>query len=194
MPRERQFSEPDVLDRLADTFSAHGYGGTSMALLERATGLGKQSLYNTFGDKAEMYRRAVDQSVARFQAAARAMDAAPSGREALQCFFDSLLGDCRSADPARQRCIVTAGLLEALDDALLHSQLEQKWLATHELLRAQVERGQRDGSIASPLPSARLADQLMLLMGGLRVMARVNPARERLAQTLATGLAVLNTL
>jgi TetR/AcrR family transcriptional regulator, transcriptional repressor for nem operon len=44
-----------VLDRLTNAFSTYGYGGTSMALLQEATGLGKQSLYNTFGDKQAMY-------------------------------------------------------------------------------------------------------------------------------------------
>jgi TetR/AcrR family transcriptional repressor of nem operon len=60
MPRERCFSEPEVLDRLTDVFSTHGYAGTSLALLQEATGLGKQSLYNTFGDKQSMYLQAID--------------------------------------------------------------------------------------------------------------------------------------
>jgi TetR/AcrR family transcriptional regulator, transcriptional repressor for nem operon len=192
MPRERQFSEADVVDQLADLFSAHGYGGTSMAMLQAATGLGKQSLYNAFGDKAAMYRQAVDCATARFARVLPAMRQAPSGRAALQRFFQNLAQDCLSQDPAAQACIVTSGLLEDLGDAALHGTLEQKWMATHELLRAQVERGQRDGSITNPLPSAQLADQLMLAVSGLRVMARVTPAIERIDQIISNTLALLD--
>lgn len=192
MPRERQFSEAQVLDRLAETFSAHGYGGTSMAMLQEATGLGKQSLYNTFGDKAAMYVQAVDCAVAKFGEVSLAMQRAATGRAALQCFFDKLSTDCRSPDPSAQRCIVTSGLLEDLGDAALHAGLEHKWLATHELLRAQVERGQRDGSIRSPLPSAQIADQLMLAVSGLRVMTRVRPLAERFDPIISTTLGLLD--
>jgi TetR/AcrR family transcriptional regulator, transcriptional repressor for nem operon len=192
MPRERQFSEAEVLEHMADVFSAHGYGATSMAMLQEATGLGRQSLYNTFGDKAAMYVQAVDCAVARFGEVARAMQQAATGREALHRFFAKLMHDCQSGDPSAQRCIVTSGLLEDIGDASLHAGLERKWLATHEMLRAAVERGQRDGSIRSPLPSAQLADQLMLAVSGLRVVARVRPANERIDQIVATSLALLD--
>lgn len=193
MPRERQFAEDQVREQLADTFAVHGYGGTSMALLQQATGLGKQSLYNTFGDKAAMYREAVDCATQRFARAAVAQQAAPSGRQALQAFFDTLLADCHGDDAARQRCIVSGGLLESLQEPALQLMLEQKWLATHELLRAAIERGQHDGSVASRQPSALLADQLMLLASGLRVMARVGPAAARLRPALQQALALLDT-
>lgn len=192
MPRERSFSEPEVVDRMADLFSAHGYGGTSMAMLQEATGLGKQSLYNAFGDKAALYRQAVDRAVERFAGVQPLMRAAPDGRSALRCFFDQLSQNCRSGDPAHSRCIVTQGLLEDLGDAAMHALLEHKWLATHEMLRDQVERGQRDGSIASPLPSAQLADQLMLAASGLRVMARVSGAAGRIEHSISNTLAVLD--
>ncbi len=192
MPRDRTFSEPEAAEQMTEVFAAHGYLGTSMAQLEAATGLGRQSLYNAFGDKAALYRRAVDEAAARMAPLQRQMQAAPTGRAAIEHFFAALRDDCLSADPARQRCIVTCGLLEGLDEAA-HAHLEHKWLATHELLRAQVERGQRDGSIRSAQPSALLADRLMLLLGGLRVMARIRPAGDRFAAALDHVAAVLST-
>jgi len=193
MPRERSFSEPEVVERLADAFTTHGFGGTSMAVLQEATGLGKQSLYNAFGDKAAMYRQAVEGSVSRFSACLPAVQAAPDGRAALARLFERLVEDCRSDQPSRQRCIVTCGLLEDLEDPALRGLLEHKWLATHEFIRSQVERGQRDGSIASRRPSAELADQLMLAVSGLRVMARVPGGAQRLEHSVAAQLALLDS-
>jgi TetR/AcrR family transcriptional regulator, transcriptional repressor for nem operon len=192
MPRERSFSEPDVLDRLTDAFSTHGYAGTSMALLQEATGLGKQSLYNAFGDKQAMYLQAIDCAVGRFAKGAAAMQAAVDGRAAVALYFDSIVKKCASDDPAQQHCIVTSGLLEGVDEAPLNWALTSRWQATHELLRAALERGQRDGSIANPAPSAVLAELLMALTSGLRVAARAGRSRAQMAGLVALTLRVLD--
>lgn len=192
MPRERCFSKPEVLDRLTDAFSTHGYAGTSLALLQDATGLGKQSLYNTFGDKQSMYLQAIDCAVQRAAPAAAAMQAAQDGRAALALYFDGLVQNCTSADPAQRHCIVTSGLLEGLDEAPLAWALTSRWQATHELLRAAVERGQRDGSITNPAPSAELAELLIALISGLRVAARAGRSRAQMAGLVALALGVLD--
>ncbi|EYC52626.1 TetR family transcriptional regulator [Hylemonella gracilis str. Niagara R] len=192
MSRERRFSEPEVLDRLADAFALHGYGGTSLAQLQEATGLGKQSLYNSFGDKQSMYLQAIDCVVQRGAHVVAVMQAAPSGRVALDLYFNAMLDDCASDDPVRRNCIVTSGLLEGVDEAPLARVLTNRWHATHELLRAAIERGQRDGSIANPTPSAELAEMLTSLVSGLRVAARVGRDRAQMSRLVALTLGVLD--
>ena len=45
----------DILPQLAEVFRAHGYEGTTLALITQATGLGKGSLYHFFpGGKEQM--------------------------------------------------------------------------------------------------------------------------------------------
>jgi TetR/AcrR family transcriptional repressor of nem operon len=193
MPRERRFSEPEVLDQLTDVFSTHGYAGTSLTFLQEATGLGKQSLYNTFGDKQAMYLRAIDCAVQRAAPLAAAMQAAADGHEALVLYFDTLIQSCASADPAQKNCIVTSGLLEGIDEAPLNWALTSRWQSTHELLRSAVERGQRDGSIANPAPSAELAELLIALTSGLRVAARAGRSHAQMERLVSLALGVLDT-
>jgi TetR/AcrR family transcriptional repressor of nem operon len=192
MPRERSFSEPEVLDRLTDVFSTHGYAGTSLALLQEATGLGKQSLYNTFGDKQSMYLQAIDCAVQRSAGVTAAMQSAAEGREALALFFDAMVRNCASADPAQRSCIVTGGLLEGVDEPPLAWALTARWQATHELLRSVVERGQRDGSIANQAPSAELAELLIALISGLRVASRAGRSRAQMERLVALTVGVLD--
>lgn len=192
MSRERNFSEPEVLDRLTDVFSTHGYAGTSLTLLQEASGLGKQSLYNTFGDKQSMYLQAIDCAVQRAGAIALAMEAAANGRMALDRFFEAMLDGCASDDLARKNCIVTSGLLDGLDETPLTLALKSRWQATHELLRSTVERGQRDGSVLNPAPSAELAELLIALVSGMRVAARAGRTREQMERLVALTLGVLN--
>lgn len=192
MPRERHFSEPEVLDRLTDVFSTHGYTGTSLALLQEATGLGKQSLYNVFGDKQSMYLQAIDCAVQRAAQTVAAMQAAEHGRAALVRYFESIVQSCASPDPASKSCIVTSGLLEGVDEAPLAWALTSRWQATHELLRAAVERGQRDGSIVNATPSAELAELLIALTSGLRVAARAGRSQAQMQGLVALALGVLD--
>lgn len=60
MARPRSFDEDDVIDRVTHTFWERGYANTSIADLEVATGLGRQSLYTAFGDKHALFLRALD--------------------------------------------------------------------------------------------------------------------------------------
>lgn len=192
MARQKNFEDAEVLQGIADQFSAHGYNGTSMHMLADASGVGKQSLYNSFGDKRQLYLRAVDCAVSRFACVRDEMDTAPDGRRALHVFFERLLCDCLSADPAVQSCIVSSGLLEDIDDAEIAATLRSKWAGTHALLRDAVARGQADGSITSSAPAAELADLLMALMSGLRVSSRAIDAPARLQRTVARALALLD--
>ena len=42
-----------------NVFSTHGYNGTSLSLLTEAMGIGKKSLYDTFGDKRSLFFKAI---------------------------------------------------------------------------------------------------------------------------------------
>lgn len=192
MAREKQFNDAEVLEGAADVFTRHGYQGTSLAMLLEATGLGKQSLYNTFGDKRALYLKAVECAAARYAGLQAKMQAASTGRAAIDAFFEQLVGGCASADVGRKSCIVSAGLLEGVEDDAIQARLREKWLGTHELLRAAVERGQKDGSIRHPAPSAALADLLVSLMGGLRVHARADVPGARLKEAVAIALSLLD--
>jgi TetR/AcrR family transcriptional repressor of nem operon len=193
MARQKQFSETQVLDEVADLFTSYGYQGTSLAMLLDATGLGKQSLYNCFGDKRALYLKAIDCSTARYQAVQAQMQAAATGRAAVECFFGHVVGKCDSAAAADKNCVVASGLLEAMEDALIVQTLRAKWAASHEVLRSAVERGQKDGSVRNPAPSAALADLLLALMAGLRVNARADFGAARLQRTVDLTLAVLDS-
>jgi TetR/AcrR family transcriptional regulator, transcriptional repressor for nem operon len=60
MARPKSFDEEAVLARAVELFRARGYEATSLADLESHLGLGRQSLYNTFGDKQTLFHKALD--------------------------------------------------------------------------------------------------------------------------------------
>jgi AcrR family transcriptional regulator len=60
MSRPRKFNEDEVLSSATDAFCVAGYAGTTVEDLIAATGLGKQSLYNAFGGKHDLFMRVFD--------------------------------------------------------------------------------------------------------------------------------------
>ena len=58
--RPREFDHDVVLDKLMETFWAHGYDATSVSLLESKTGLAAPSLYAAFGNKQQLFQKSVE--------------------------------------------------------------------------------------------------------------------------------------
>jgi TetR/AcrR family transcriptional repressor of nem operon len=79
--RPREFQVDDVLDRAIEVFRERGYEASSMADIERATGLNTSSIYNTFGSKEALFHR----SLARYDAVrlAAIVDLLATGTEGL---------------------------------------------------------------------------------------------------------------
>jgi len=63
MARPRKYDEQHVLTAAMHAFRREGYAHISVTDLEAATGLKTSSLYNAFGDKAGLFRRALDHYV-----------------------------------------------------------------------------------------------------------------------------------
>jgi TetR/AcrR family transcriptional regulator, transcriptional repressor for nem operon len=191
MVRPRAFDADVVLLKIADAFTQHGYEGTSMAVLCEATGLGKQSLYNSFGDKEALYCLAIDASATRFASQLDDIAHAGTGLEAIKKFFSVLLGFCISKDSAENNCIVSAGLLEGIDRPEVSNKLQEKWRISRKFFVQNIVAGQNDGSVRKDLPAENFADLLMALMSGLRVSARAELDRKQLKSIINLGLSVL---
>lgn len=59
MARPKEFDKEQALDAAMDLFREHGYEGTSAGMLVRSMKIGRQSLYDTFGDKWQLYLSAL---------------------------------------------------------------------------------------------------------------------------------------
>src|SRR3546814_8382790 len=72
--RPRKFNDDHVLRRAASLFQRQGYTATSLDELSEITGLARPSLYNAFGDKLSLYRKALAFSLSEIHALARSED------------------------------------------------------------------------------------------------------------------------
>ncbi|MEM7110520.1 MAG: TetR/AcrR family transcriptional regulator [Bacteroidota bacterium] len=59
MPKSVLFDKNDVLKKVTQLFWSQGYNGTSMQDLVDVTGLNRSSIYNSFGDKFNLYEESL---------------------------------------------------------------------------------------------------------------------------------------
>lgn len=59
MVRPREFEFDEALQKAMEVFWAQGYEGTSLSNLESGTGLLRGSIYAAFGNKADLYQKAL---------------------------------------------------------------------------------------------------------------------------------------
>src|SRR5215211_1091932 len=112
MPRPKSFDQDAVLDQAVQLFWERGYEGTSLAELEAHLGLGRQSLYNTFGDKQtlflkalERYRRIMSEEVLA------PLNAPDASLDAIRAFFKASVESLTAPGP-RRACLVANTILE----------------------------------------------------------------------------------
>ncbi|MFE4821618.1 TetR/AcrR family transcriptional regulator [Streptomyces sp. NPDC056704] len=80
MARTKSFEPAVALEKAMLEFWQHGYERTSTDTLAASMGVGKRSLYDTFGSKHELYLRTLTTYIEHAEAShAEAVEAAPNG-------------------------------------------------------------------------------------------------------------------
>ena len=111
MARLREFDEETVLAAAMAYFWLHGYRTASVRDLARSMGITLASLYNAFGDKRALYRRALDSYIeASFGARSGGAQALPP-RRAIDAFFQDVIESAVN-DVQRKGCMVINATLE----------------------------------------------------------------------------------
>ena len=172
MVRPREFDRDEALDRAMRAFWAKGYASTSTEDLLAAMNIGRQSLYNAFGDKRKLYLETLE----RYQRESTAAhlkrlnnSASPlGGMEAL------LLGLIAEDDRVRALgCMGVGSVCEfgAADPELVR--LRSK--VGPGLFRRLVERireGQAGGEVDLAIDAREAAAFLQMTMQGIQLGAR----------------------
>ncbi|GGN62772.1 TetR family transcriptional regulator [Streptomyces kronopolitis] len=197
MAGRKQFDVDEAVRRAMAVFWQRGYADTSLDLLGAATGLGRGSLYGTFGGKDSLFRRCLDRYAATYgDRYDRALTSHPDdpGR-AIEAFFDVTL------DRLADRSVPDGCLLaqSATQSATLHPETRSHVQALLADQRARVR-----AALTTPGADSRALDDLatyvVAVTQSLAVLSRAGTplpdlrAVTRLARTtVSTALAQANT-
>jgi AcrR family transcriptional regulator len=180
MGRPREFDVELALDRALDVFWRNGYEGTSIADLTTAMGINPPSLYAAFGNKAGLYRKAVDRYVERrtefWNEALNAPTARGMVEHLLRESADFLTEECNPPG-----CMLVRGALSCSEaEDALQRELTARRTIGEVRLRERLQHAKDDGTMPSDLDPADYARYIMVVLEGMSVRAAGGATREEL--------------
>ena len=190
MARPQQFDRDEVLDHALLVFWKKGYESASIQDLVDATGLNRGSLYNSFGDKAELFALVMDRYRANSPAkplvvAANDLENVTDARALIVKFFSDLVERAQK-DGDHKGCLLTnttAGFYGCTD--AMTDWVRETLKGLEEALTTLVEHGQISGKITSDAKPNAIARSLVASAQGLNVLARTG-AKPQMLEDVAT--------
>jgi AcrR family transcriptional regulator len=190
MARPREFDEADVLDRALSTFWEHGYEGTSIDELVAATGLGRASLYGAFGDKEQIFAKALERYCARAGEALAIGDDEPSARAALERLLRALV--VKSLPKSGPRgCFLLSSTVGGDAPAAARRAYAEYAAGLERALTALVRRGQESGELTRAADAQAVARMIAVLLQGVAASARAGRTKAQLEAAMETLLALV---
>jgi TetR/AcrR family transcriptional repressor of nem operon len=190
----REFDPEAAVGAAMELFWEQGYEATSVDDLVARLGIGRGSLYATFGSKHALYLKALDRYRCEHMAAAFAALDDPEAplTPTLRHFFDALVAAALD-DPGRRGCfMVNATTERAGCDPAVATRVRENAAAMEDTLERAVRRAQQRGEVSAEKDARALARFLVMAVQGLRVAGAATPHRAALRDMIQVTLAALD--
>lgn len=167
MARPKEFDVAEALAAATDAFWDRGYEATSMQDLMEVMGLHKGSIYNSFGDKHELFVTClVGYLDTGYQKIAESIASEASAIAGLKNAFRAVQGT--SCDPSRKGCLGMNTVAELVPhDGIVTQLVDQHFTKVATLVTKTIARGQADGELRSDVDPLEMTKFLMTLNAGL---------------------------
>jgi TetR/AcrR family transcriptional regulator, transcriptional repressor for nem operon len=192
MPRPKSFDESAVLEQAVELFRARGYEGTSLADLESHLGIGRQSLYNTFGDKQALFLQALDHYRRTMgETVVERLNGPDAGLETVREFFQVTIRNLTGESP-RSGCLIANTITERGSDdpaSLLRCNRSREQL--ERAFRRALTQARDRGELPASLDVDATATLLVIQNYGLNALAKTGASTEELEAAVEALLAGL---
>lgn len=174
----KQFDKDEALGRALHLFWTQGYEATSMQDLVDAMGINRASMYQTYGNKHQLFlasiQRYMDGSLANLQQLQQAPGSALTN---LRGFFEDVV----CTDNQRQGCLINNTAVElGPHDAELAARIRAVWGKFEDVFAAMLHRAIDDGEIKADSDERQLAQLLNVNLQGLLVKSKANTPQDDL--------------
>ncbi|MDP5199551.1 TetR/AcrR family transcriptional regulator [Flavobacterium sp. DG2-3] len=173
MARTKEFNEDQALDKAVEIFWHKGYNGTSAQDLVTHLGLSRSSLYDTFGDKQQLFFKALKKYQIQGQDAIKELlEESEDIKEAFTQIFKQAVKESLE-DRITKGCFMVNSSVElAMHDEAIAKVVSENRQTMEDIFLKAVEKGQKAGQISTKLDALTLSRFLYNNYSGIRVLAR----------------------
>lgn len=179
--RPREFDTDEALDRALHVFWQRGYEGTSLSELTEAMGISRPSLYAAFGNKEDLFRRALDRYAESGPGAAhREALQQPTAKSVVEHLFRSVAIALTHPENPRG-CLAVQGALSCGEASQsIKQELCRRRAEGEKTLCERFTRAKTEGDLSAVADPAALARFVMTVTQGMSVQAAGGAARDEL--------------
>ena len=186
--RPREFDTDVALAAALRVFWTKGYEGASLNDLTEAMGITRPSLYAAFGNKEELFKRALDlyerEKLAYVDSALRADTAKGVAATMLTGAIDTITdGECRGC-----MGVIASVICQSVEPSIL-ADITRRGETSHRALVTRMQRAVDDGDFLVPTDAEVITRYLKAVLQGMSVQAQAGATVEELRQVADATLA-----
>ena len=188
--RPREFCTEAALAAALGVFWSKGYEGASMADLTEAMGITKPSLYAAFGNKEQLFHKALDLYESEKLSYTREALKQPTARAVAEYYMRGAL-DAQTSSCQPKGClgVISATACGAEAESIKADVIKRR-ASSGAALVERFRQGQRDGDLPDHVEPEALAQYLYAILQGMAVQAGSGASRADLERVVETSLMV----
>jgi len=195
MARIKKFDEIQALEEAMRLFWIHGYAGTSLQMLEKAMGLVRTSIYNTYGNKRKLFNRVV--SHYEETVITELMSTVESEADIRKAVAKMLNGEINlhfnKQNPGG--CLVVLSVLEKAQHGDESTQLVETIVKKmQQFLAKKITNAQKEGQISTAIDTKSVALTIATTVVGIAVMGKAGFSKSALQKVVATSTSLLDAV
>jgi TetR/AcrR family transcriptional repressor of nem operon len=193
MPRPKEFNPDDAIEKAMQVFWHKGYEATSMEDLLSAMDLNRGSLYDTFGDKRQLFLKVIDRYCYRFVGEKFSLlDQPGPALPALRRFIHGMI-EGGLADPQRRGCLIANTVMElAAHEQDIAGKVCKAMKMGEDAFFKILTRAKEQGELAKDKDPRALARFLTTMMQGTIMSIKAGASADVVKQTAETALSILD--
>jgi TetR/AcrR family transcriptional repressor of nem operon len=189
---DKQFDPEEALEKAMQLFWAKGYASTGLAELQELMGIGRKSLYDTYGNKRQLFIKALQlysDTMVRQVFSELNKEGSPLGN------IRRLMGMLQEhALPGSKGCLFGVSMAQCrIDDVELAGVLRRHMKGIEEALYKTFKRAQEAGELDGKTNIRDLARLYMGILQGLFLVGRVQADAAVSRSIVNAALAALET-
>lgn len=193
MARSKEFDTNLVLHKAMEIFGHYGYEGTSLQILLDGLGIARQSLYDTYGTKRDLFIKAVKHYVNEKSSAVVAyLERTGPVKPTISAIFHEIVAALQDEDRRSECLILYSAIDQVPHEPEIKELFEQDRIKLEKAFHEALVRARDQGELSSQLDLTALAQYLYHSRYALTQAAKLTDDPKVLEQIAAVTLSALD--